>query len=114
MKKATRWAWIVALVAVGVVRELIREPESYPPGSAPALPDVGFDIAVINGALLLLRQQFKLDEIQTEFAASSLLFGCVAGAALGGWLCAGHGLPISSFAHSRARRAARLPRSGAP
>lgn len=46
----------------------------------------GFDIAVINGALLLLRQQFGLDELQTEQAASSLLIGCVFGAALGGVL----------------------------
>ncbi|WP_321476503.1 sugar porter family MFS transporter [uncultured Paludibaculum sp.] len=44
----------------------------------------GFDIAVINGALLFLRQQFALTELQTEFAASSLLAGCVVGAALGG------------------------------
>ena len=46
----------------------------------------GFDIAVINGALLFLREQFQLNEIQTEFAASSLLAGCVVGAGLGGWL----------------------------
>ncbi len=46
----------------------------------------GFDIAVINGALLLLRQQFGLDEVQTELAASSLLIGCVFGAALGGMM----------------------------
>jgi len=46
----------------------------------------GFDIAVINGALLFLKQQFALTEVQTEFAASSLLAGCVVGAACGGWL----------------------------
>jgi SP family arabinose:H+ symporter-like MFS transporter len=46
----------------------------------------GFDIAVINGALLFLKQQFHLNEIQTEFAASSLLAGCVVGAAFGGGL----------------------------
>jgi sugar porter (SP) family MFS transporter len=46
----------------------------------------GFDIAVINGALLLLRQQFGLSEMQTEQAASSLLIGCVFGAAAGGVL----------------------------
>lgn len=44
----------------------------------------GFDIAVINGALLMLRQQFGLSEMQTEQAASSLLIGCVFGAAAGG------------------------------
>ncbi len=46
----------------------------------------GFDIAVINGALLFLRQQFGLSEVETEFAASSLLAGCVVGAAVGGWI----------------------------
>ena len=40
-------ALIVALVAVGIVREVSREPESYPPGSAPALPDFGMAILVI-------------------------------------------------------------------
>lgn len=45
----------------------------------------GFDIAVINGALLLLREQFHLGEVQTEIAASALLAGCVVGAALGGY-----------------------------
>ncbi|MCZ2073716.1 MAG: sugar porter family MFS transporter [Bryobacterales bacterium] len=44
----------------------------------------GFDIAVINGAILLLRQQFALTEFQTEVAASSLLIGCVFGASLAG------------------------------
>lgn len=46
----------------------------------------GFDIAVINGAILLLRRQFALTEMQTEIAASSLLAGCVFGAAFAGWL----------------------------
>jgi SP family arabinose:H+ symporter-like MFS transporter len=46
----------------------------------------GFDIAVINGALLFLKQQFNLNEVQTGIAAGSLLAGCVLGAAIGGWL----------------------------
>lgn len=46
----------------------------------------GFDIAVINGAIIFLRQQFGLTEVQTEFAASSLLIGCVFGASFGGWM----------------------------
>jgi SP family arabinose:H+ symporter-like MFS transporter len=46
----------------------------------------GFDIAVINGALIFLRQQLHLTEIQTEAAASALLFGCIFGASAGGWL----------------------------
>jgi SP family arabinose:H+ symporter-like MFS transporter len=46
----------------------------------------GFDIAVINGALLLLKEHFHLGEVQTEVAASSLLIGCITGAMVGGWL----------------------------
>lgn len=46
----------------------------------------GFDIAVINGALLFLKQQFALSDAQTEFAATSLLAGCVFGAAFSGGL----------------------------
>jgi sugar porter (SP) family MFS transporter len=41
----------------------------------------GFDTAVINGVLLLLRRQFALSDLQTEVAASSLLLGCLLGAA---------------------------------
>jgi len=40
----------------------------------------GFDTAVINGVLLLLRRQFALSNLQTEVAASSLLLGCLLGA----------------------------------
>ena len=46
----------------------------------------GFDIAVINGAIIYLRDQFHLTELQTEFATSALLVGCVAGASVAGWL----------------------------
>jgi hypothetical protein len=46
----------------------------------------GFDIAVINGALIFLRAQLHLSEVQTEMAASSLLFGCIFGASAAGWL----------------------------
>jgi MFS transporter, SP family, arabinose:H+ symporter len=41
----------------------------------------GFDTAVINGVLLFLRRQFALSNLQTEIAASSLLLGCLLGAA---------------------------------
>src|SRR5260370_9721313 len=41
----------------------------------------GFDTAVINGVLLPLRLQFALSNLQTEIAASSLLLGCLFGAA---------------------------------
>ncbi|HVX67539.1 MAG TPA: sugar porter family MFS transporter [Bryobacteraceae bacterium] len=46
----------------------------------------GFDIAVINGAIIFIREQFGLTEVQTEFAASSLLVGCMLGASAGGVL----------------------------
>ncbi len=46
----------------------------------------GFDIAIINGAIIFLRQQFGLSDFQTEAAASSLLVGCVFGAAIAGVL----------------------------
>src|SRR5215813_5535614 len=40
----------------------------------------GFDTAVINGAIVFIKQQFGLTDSQTEIAASSLLLGCVIGA----------------------------------
>ncbi|GAA4495984.1 sugar porter family MFS transporter [Hymenobacter ginsengisoli] len=46
----------------------------------------GFDTAIINGALVFLKKDFGLTDAQTELAASSILFGAVAGAALAGWL----------------------------
>src|ERR1700720_4582471 len=41
-----------------------------------------FDTAVINGAIVFLKRQFALTDSQTEIGASSLLLGCVFGAAL--------------------------------
>lgn len=46
----------------------------------------GFDTAVINGALLSLRSHFALSEVQVEFAASGLLYGCFLGALAAGIL----------------------------
>src|SRR5499425_3724203 len=42
----------------------------------------GFDTAVINGAIVFIKQQFRLSDAQTEIAASSLLLGCVIGASV--------------------------------
>ena len=42
----------------------------------------GFDTAVINGAIVFIKQQFGLSDSQTEIAASSLLLGCVFGASV--------------------------------
>lgn len=41
----------------------------------------GFDTAVINGAIVFLQKAFHLSPLETEFAASALLFGCLLGAA---------------------------------
>ena len=75
----------------------------------------GFDIAVINGALLLLRQQFGLSEMQTEVAASSLLIGCVFGAAIGGVLSDRWGrkkiLLVSALLFAISAAGAALPRT---
>jgi len=46
----------------------------------------GFDIAVINGAIVFLREQFALSDFQTEVAAGALLLGCAVGAAVAGVL----------------------------
>ena len=42
----------------------------------------GFDTAVINGAIVFIKQQFTLTDSQTEIAASSLLLGCILGASV--------------------------------
>src|SRR5215472_5437679 len=42
----------------------------------------GFDTAVINGAIVFIKQQFRLSDSQTELAAGSLLLGCVLGASV--------------------------------
>ena len=46
----------------------------------------GFDTAIINGAIVFLKQQFRWSEVQTEVAAGSLLLGCVIGAGVAGTL----------------------------
>jgi len=46
----------------------------------------GYDTAVVNGVLLFLRKEFALNNVQTETAASSLLVGCLIGAACAGFV----------------------------
>jgi sugar porter (SP) family MFS transporter len=46
----------------------------------------GYDTAVINGALVYLRLEFRLNSIQTELVATVLLWGCAVGAALAGYV----------------------------
>src|SRR5206468_9890670 len=62
----------------------------------------GFDTAVINGVLLLLRRQFALSNFQTEAAASSLLLGCLLGAASASMIGDRYGLKKSPIKIGRA------------
>jgi sugar porter (SP) family MFS transporter len=61
---------------------------SYRIASVAALSGLlfGFDTAIINGAIVFLRRQFGWTEIETEFAAGSLLAGCAMGASVAGAL----------------------------
>ena len=75
----------------------------------------GFDIAVINGAIIFLRAAFSLTEVQTEFAASSLLIGCVVGASIAGYLSDRYGrkpiLMLSAVLFGLSALGAALPRN---
>jgi sugar porter (SP) family MFS transporter len=46
----------------------------------------GYDTAVINGALVYLRVEFRLSSVETELVATVLLWGCAVGAALAGYV----------------------------
>ncbi len=46
----------------------------------------GFDTGVISGAILFIKEQWKLSFAQSEFATSSVLIGAVLGAIAGGAL----------------------------
>jgi sugar porter (SP) family MFS transporter len=74
----------------------------------------GFDTAVINGALIFLRQELRLSTQGTEVATSSLLVGCAAGAALAGWLTDRFGrkriLLVSAVLFAASAVGAALPR----
>jgi len=75
----------------------------------------GFDIAVINGAIIFLRDQFGLSGFQTEVATSSLLIGCVAGASIAGFLSDRFGrrriLILSALLFAASAVGAALPRN---
>jgi SP family arabinose:H+ symporter-like MFS transporter len=47
----------------------------------------GYDLVIISGAQIFLRQQFALSPGQFGFAVSSASLGCIAGPSLGAWLC---------------------------
>ncbi|WP_276354438.1 sugar porter family MFS transporter [Cohnella caldifontis] len=46
----------------------------------------GFDTAVVSGAIGFLGDHFHLNDVQVGWAVSSLIIGCIAGAAASGWL----------------------------
>lgn len=75
----------------------------------------GFDIAIINGALVFLKKQFALTSFQTEIAASALLAGCVVGAGTAGTLSDRHGrrrvLLVSAAIFALSAIAAAVPRN---
>ncbi len=92
--------WIHSRPALGRVTLMRRSSRSLSPQSSPRSGSIyrvaltgaisgllfGFDTAVINGALISLRAHFRLSEVQVEFAASSLLYGCFFGAMAAGML----------------------------
>lgn len=45
----------------------------------------GYDTAVISGAILFVRESFRLDPFQTEVAVASVLAGCALGAGAAGY-----------------------------
>ena len=47
----------------------------------------GYDLAIISGAQVYLREQFSLEGVSFGFATSSALLGCMAGPFLAAWLC---------------------------
>lgn len=47
----------------------------------------GYDIGVISGALLQLREEFDLDDAEAEAVVSSLLVGAVVASMSGGYIC---------------------------
>src|SRR3954465_11161219 len=90
---------------------------SYRIASVPSLSGFlfGFDIAIINGAIVFLRRQFRWTEIETHISAGSLLAGCAAGAAVAGALsdcsCAKVVLLLSAVIFGLSSAATALPNS---
>jgi sugar porter (SP) family MFS transporter len=74
----------------------------------------GFDTAVINGALIFLREELELTTRGTEVAATSLLVGCALGAAFAGALTDRFGrkrlLIVSALLFAASAVGAALPR----
>ncbi len=75
----------------------------------------GFDTAVINGALIFLREELGLTTKGTEVAATSLLVGCAVGAGLAGMLTDRFGrkrlLIVSALLFAASAVGAAIPRA---
>jgi SP family arabinose:H+ symporter-like MFS transporter len=58
----------------------------------------GYDTAVINGALVYLKLDFRLNSVETELTATVLLWGCAVGAGLAGYVSDRFGRRVVLFA----------------
>ena len=47
----------------------------------------GYDLVIISGAQIYLREQFALSDAGFGFTTTSAMIGCIAGPFLGAWLC---------------------------
>jgi sugar porter (SP) family MFS transporter len=78
----------------------------------------GYDTAIINGAIVFLKQQFHWNDWETELAASSLLAGCIIGSAVAGSLSDRYGrrrvLLLSAGIFALSAIATALPHSLTP
>ncbi|MGC2401572.1 MAG: sugar porter family MFS transporter [Acidobacteriaceae bacterium] len=107
------------IAGVASLSRIEKGPRLYPYliSSVAAISGIlfGFDIAVINGAIVYLQDHYHLSPTETELAASSLLVGCVFGAAIGGWLSDRYGrrriLSLAALLFGFSSIAAALPRN---
>lgn len=79
----------------------------------------GYDVAVINGALVYLRADFHLGPVTTEFLTAILFVGCAFGSIVAGWasdrfgrraalFCAGLVFCVAAFTASSSTQIAQL------
>ncbi|MDA0296815.1 MAG: MFS transporter, partial [Planctomycetota bacterium] len=57
----------------------------------------GYDIGVISGALLSIREEFGLSDFFSELITAGVLIGAVLGAAGGGWMADRFGRRLSNM-----------------
>ena len=58
----------------------------------------GYDIGVISGALLSIREQFGVSDFLSELITAGVLVGAILGAAGGGWMADRYGRRFSNMA----------------